>query len=430
MEVRTGDKQTDVGVIPEDWNVTSIGSLGYFSKGRGISKDETASGTIPCIRYGEIYTRHNDIIKFYYSWISPEVSSQSRKLKKGDLLFTGSGETKQEIGKCVAFLDDKDVYAGGDIVILSPTFGDSRFLGYLLNSTYVAQQKASRGQGDAIVHITSSALSGIIIALPPTLTEQQAIAEALSDVDALIESLEQLIAKKRLVKQGAMQELLTGKRRLPGFDKKDHHKKTLVGIIPEDWTVMKLGECLLDRPEYGINAPAVPYDDSAPTYIRITDITEDGFFSPENLVSVKHANADRYFLREGDIVFARTGASVGKSYLYNRSDGPLVFAGFLIKIRVDPSFLLPAFLASYVRTGFYWDWVKVMSMRSGQPGINGNEYAQLPVPVPPVSEQNSIVVVLSDMDSEIAGLEEKLEKARKIKQGMMQELLTGRIRLV
>ncbi len=124
------------------------------------------------------------------------------------------------------------------------------------------------------------------------------------------------------------------------------YKQTEVGVIPEDWDVVSLGSCLSDWLDYGINAPAVPYSDKLSAYIRITDITEDGRFMSDKPVSVKSVLACNYFLSEGDIVFARTGASVGKSYRYNLSDGPLVFAGFLIRARHDITKLLPAFVAS------------------------------------------------------------------------------------
>ena len=163
------------------------------------------------------------------------------------------------------------------------------------------------------------------------------------------------------------------------------YKQTEVGVIPEDWEVIPLGDCLLSRPDYGINASGVPFSDRLPVYIRITDISENGRFLPEKLVSVDSASSSKYFLSDGDIVFARTGASVGKSYRYNFSDGPLVFAGFLIRVHPDQRKLVAAFCSAYVTTRTYWNWVRLMSMRSGQPGINGNEYSQLPIPVPPTS---------------------------------------------
>ena len=198
-----------------EWVETTLGMIGVFSKGRGISKADARSGQIPCIRYGEIYTMHNNFIKAFYSHISQTIAISSRKLKKEDLVFAGSGETKEEIGKCVAFLCDCEAYAGGDIIVLSPLNGfDSLFLGYYLNSKKIIEQKASRGQGDAIVHIHISSLSEIELYIPPTIAEQSAIAAVLSEMDAEIDALTAKLNKARDIKQGMMQELLTGRIRL------------------------------------------------------------------------------------------------------------------------------------------------------------------------------------------------------------------------
>ena len=207
------------------------------------------------------------------------------------------------------------------------------------------------------------------------------------------------------------------------------YKLTEVGVIPEDWDVCKLGSCLLTPPDYGINAPAVIFSDRLPTYIRITDITEEGRFSPDPPVSVNQTNSSNYYLKEGDLVFARTGASVGKSYLYDIKDGELVFAGFLIRVHPDSKKLIPDYLSAYLTTGTYWNWIRLMSMRSGQPGINGNEYSQLPIPLPQISEQRSIALVLSDTDALITSLDKLIAKKRDIKQAAMQQLLTGKQRL-
>ncbi len=210
---------------------------------------------------------------------------------------------------------------------------------------------------------------------------------------------------------------------------KPGYKQTEVGVIPQEWEVKTLGECLAERPRYGINAAAVPYSDMLPVYIRITDITEDGRFMPDKRVSVKSELSGGYYLSEGDLVFARTGASVGKSYRYNTNDGPLVYAGFLIRVRPDSQKLLPAFAAAYVTTWNYWRWVRLMSMRSGQPGINGNEYAQLSLPLPRLPEQRAIATALSDVDGLLGGLDRLIAKKRDLKQAAMQQLLTGQTRL-
>jgi len=196
-----------------EWELRRLGEIGQFYKGRGVTKDQTRSGTVACIRYGELYTLHNDVVREFSSWISREVAAMAVRLKKGDILFAGSGETKEEIGKCAAFLDEIEAYAGGDIVILRPDRGDSRFLGYYLNTGSVARQKASSGQGDAVVHISSSALSDVQCKLP-TPSEQTAIAEVLEEMDAELAALERRRAKTHALKQAMMQELLTGRTRL------------------------------------------------------------------------------------------------------------------------------------------------------------------------------------------------------------------------
>ncbi len=219
FESTTEYQQTDIGVIPEDWDIKQLGNIGGFAKGSGIKKDEAQSGTLPCVRYGELYTKHHDVIRRFYSFISEEVSKNSKKLKYGDILFACSGETKEEIGKCASFLDKGKAYAGGDIIILSPHSDNAEFLGYLLNSDKIAQQKSSLGQGDAVVHINAKSLASIPIPLPKP-EEQKAISQILFDIDIEIDALEQRLAKARSLKTGMMQELLTGKTQFIKTDKK------------------------------------------------------------------------------------------------------------------------------------------------------------------------------------------------------------------
>ena len=209
----------------------------------------------------------------------------------------------------------------------------------------------------------------------------------------------------------------------------DGYKQTEIGLIPEDWDFLHLKEMLTQPPSYGINAPGVPLIASLPVYIRITDISENGFFRTKEKVGVNSPFSDKYLLEDGDLVFARTGASVGKSYLYRKEDGKLVYAGFLIRIKPNVSKLIPAYLFHFVKTKTYWSWVEVMSMRSGQPGINGNEYGQLKLPIPKIKEQIAIAKALSDVDALIISLEKLIAKKQAIKTATMQQLLTGKKRL-
>ena len=211
QELLTGKKR--LPGFSGEWQVKRLGELGGFLKGSGVLRDESASGSLACVRYGELYTRHDDCIKRFYSWISREVAATATRMERGDILFAGSGETKDEIGKCVAFVDDIEAYAGGDIVILRSKKDAPLFLGYYLNTGPINRQKASKGQGDAVVHISAAALADIQCVLP-CIPEQTAIATILSDMDAEITTLEAKLSKARQLKQGMMQELLTGRIRL------------------------------------------------------------------------------------------------------------------------------------------------------------------------------------------------------------------------
>jgi len=195
------------------WTTKRLGEIGNFAKGKGIPKKDTTESGIPCVRYAELYTQHKDIIREFVSFIPRSVAETSRELKKEDLLFAGSGETKEEIGMCAAYLSDDEAYAGGDIVILSPESENSKFLGYALNSPAAVRQKSSVAQGDAVVHLYSRHLAELEISLPPE-EEQKAIATILSDMDAEIEALQARRDKTQAIKQGMMQELLTGRTRL------------------------------------------------------------------------------------------------------------------------------------------------------------------------------------------------------------------------
>lgn len=207
------------------------------------------------------------------------------------------------------------------------------------------------------------------------------------------------------------------------------YKATALGIIPQEWEVMRLEDLCHNEGDYGINAPATDFSDKLPTYLRITDIDDDGKFIIANKASVNNPNSGSYHLKDGDIVFARTGATVGKTYLYNREDGDLVFAGFLIRFSPNAQKIVPYYLKAYTNTSTYWKWVKITSQRSGQPGINATEYCSLQIPVPPLAEQRKIAKVLGVWDEAIEKQARLIEKLALRKRGLMQRLLSAKLRL-
>lgn len=394
MEVKAGFKQTEVGVIPEEWQALPLAQVGGFRKGQGIRKNEAASGNIPCVRYGEIYTHHNDIIRAYNSYISLTVAETSRRLRKGDILFAGSGETKAEIGKAVAFVEDIEAYAGGDIVILSPQAACSEYLGYVLNSPVVTRQKASKGQGDAVVHISADALGTVYAPLPP-LIEQRAIAAALSDVDALLGGLDRLIAKKRELKQAAMQRLLTGKVRLPGFS--------------GEWGVVRLGDVA---------------SISKGTQLHSSEAEDGGKFAHLNGGITPSSYTDKSNTAGNTIAISEGGNSCG---FVQFMEEPYWCGGHCYSVitkHADNQFLYYALKGQQA---------EIMALRvgSGLPNIQKTSLIDFKIRIPAtLPEQAAIAAVMSDMDAELAALQNRRDKTALLKQGMMQELLTGSTRLV
>ena len=212
QELLTG--RTRLPGFAGSWSKTTLGSLGTFLKGRGIKRDDVRSTGTGCIRYGELYTTFNDYTGKTRSFVSARVAATALPLRTGDLLFAGSGETRDEIGKCVAYIGATPVVAGGDVIVLRGDQFNPVYLALLANTPEVVTQKARAGQGDAVVHIYSHALAAVEVNMPSR-AEQDAVARMILDVDHELALLRQRLAKARDVKQGMMQELLTGRTRLP-----------------------------------------------------------------------------------------------------------------------------------------------------------------------------------------------------------------------
>lgn len=243
----------------------------------------------------------------------------------------------------------------------------------------------------------------------PSLPEQQKIAEFLLTIDAVIEKQKETISAWEERKKGVMQKLFSQEVRFKADD----------GNEFPDWEEKKLGEVCAPL-TYGMNAAAVKYDGEN-KYIRITDIDDEShLYKNDGLVSPDGELDDKYLVSENDILLARTGASVGKSYLYDKKDGKLYYAGFLIKAHVKSE--NSKFIYYQTLTDRYARWVQVTSMRSGQPGINANEYSEFMVYVPCLAEQQKIADSLSSLDEVIEKQKATLAAWEELKKGLLQQM--------
>lgn len=191
---------------------------------------------------------------------------------------------------------------------------------------------------------------------------------------------------------------------LKNHDLIDHIQRIGITIFEREseWKEYKLGELTIDgKGSYGIAAPAVDYDSNKYTYLRITDINDDGTLNKNGLKSVDDKNAHKYLLQQNDIVFARTGASVGRSYFYDERDGELVYAGFLIKYSIDPTKVNPKILKFYTHSQAYYDWIQTVDNGATRGNINAQTYASMPIILPERHEQDRIVSILSSLDDKI-----------------------------
>ena len=398
-------------MVKSKWKEYLLRDIGIFRKGSGISRDESQTGTIPAVRYGEIYTMHHNYVRQYKSHISEEVARRALQVRYGDILFACSGETKEDIAKCVAIVDEKEVYAGGDIIVLSPTVKTNPiFLGYILNTADVIRQRAQLAQGDAIVHISVSAIQSIVITMPEY-EEQCSIATALSDIDALITNLEKLIAKKKAIKQGAMQELLTGKRRLPGFD--------------GEWGNVVIGEngYLLRE---SINPQIMPLSVFSEYSMPAFD-----FGKKPNRVVGADMHSNRTVISGNVLLFNKLNVRQKRIWLVCASEKNAVCSSEFLPYCSDAISL--RFLAHVLGTEEVTAYFIGSSTgtSNSQKRITPATFLEYSLFAPlEISEQNAIADVLDNMDREIVQLEQKLKKYQNIKCGMMSELLTGRIRLV
>ena len=418
-EIPKGYKQTEVGVIPEDWEVRDLSSFCEMVSSKRIFESDYVFSGIPFYRGTEISLLMDgkNIEEPYY--ISKDryegITKQFGAPQKDEILVTAVGT----LANVYLIPNDKEFYfKDGNLIWLKRIKGvDVKYFAIqianhkndIINNAIGSSQKA----------LTIIVLKNQKIPIPPTKEEQTAIATVLADTDELKAKLEELIKKKRNIKQGTMQELLTGKKRLPGFN--------------GEWEVKKLGEeCELITKGTTPTSIGENFQSSGISFIKVESLEENGKIIKSKLAFISsHTNRllSRSQLKANDILVSIAGA-LGRVTIIDKNILPANINQALAIARLKNTLTFDTkFVFYFLKSERIGRLIEAISVQGAQPNLSLQNIHDLPINYPRYDEQSAIAQVLSDMDTEIEELEQKLDKYKAIKQGMMQELLTGKTRL-
>jgi type I restriction enzyme, S subunit len=395
--LRAGYTQTEVGVIPGEWEVKRLGDVSPLQRGFDLLTTRLRQGCYPVVYSNGVSSYHNEF------------------MVKGPGVATGRSGT---IGN-VHFVEE-DFWPHNTSLWVTSFKGNSpKFIFYLLCSLGLERF----GTGSGVPTLNRNDVHAHRVQIPQTLAEQTAIATALSDVDALLAKLDAFIAKKRDLKQAATQQLLTGQTRLPGFS--------------GEWEVKRLGDVgdCLRGVTYKGDSDLWPHDTACTKRLLRSNNVQSSTVVIED---IQFVNSDRVsahqLLRANDILICMANGSkalVGKAGLFSVSDGyDYTFGAFMGCFRSNTAASSSSFVFYLFQTGRYRNYINNLLAGSSINNLSPGSIESLEFHIPSMAEQTAIATILSDMDTELAALETRRDKTLALKQGMMQELLTGRIRLI
>ena len=391
-EIPEGYEKTPFGIFPCDWEKSTLKKLGEFAKGKGIPGEKMKNEGIPCVGYGDIYMKYNYHFNQAKSFIDRTTADESIQVGRNTLLFTGTGETAEEIGKCVCYTGPDDIYVGGDIIIFNSVEVSPVFIAYQQYLPFAIKQKAGFGQGYSVVHIYKSDLEKLYCAYPKSKAEQEKIAEILQEQDRLIELKEKLIEEKKKQKQYLMEVLLTGKVRLPGFT--------------DEWEKFHLCElCSIRTGRLDANAAV-----------------ENGRY-PFFTCSREELRINKYSFNGEAILLAGNG-DVGHTKYYSGKLAAYQRTYVLMDFKINPKLIkcyidmaMPTIVQKELQGGAM-PYIKLSTLEKVS-FFAPNDF----------NEQEAIIKDIELFAVDLELLQKELEEQKRKKQSLMQLLLTGIIRV-
>ena len=439
--IPAGYKQTEVGVIPKDWVVSSIGEVGELTSSKRIFESDYVTDGIPFYRGQEISAliegQEIKNVCFISKSRFHQLAVRYGAPQRGDILITAVGTLGNSF---LVNVDEPFYFKDGNLIWLRNISGVSP--GYLIRQLHFHKNEiVDNAIGSSQKALTIVVLKDFKFPLPINKQEQTAIANVLSDSDALIDALEQLIAKKQAIKSATMQQLLTGRTRLPAFALRPDgtpkgYKPSELGEIPDDWEVKSVyalannQKALFDDGDW-IEAEHIT--DKGVRLIQTGNIGIGSFIEKDVKKYVYEKSFESLRCKElhiGDLLICRLAEPAGRACILPYIGEAKVITSVDVTIfRPERNIANRDFLVQYFSST---EWFKSVQEQVGgttHKRISRGALGRLLMPYPSLDEQTAIATILSDMDNELQALTQKLEKARALKQGMMQQLLTGKIRL-
>lgn len=425
-----------IGKIPDTWEISNLKYNGFTKSGLGNKKPEDFGHGYPFITYKNIYNNFyiNENIEDLVD--STDDDREKCNVLRGDVFFTGSSETIEELGlSSVCLRDIKDATYNGFSIRFRPYNLNKfhpEFMMYYFRS-YATREHLIRNDNSITRANLSQKLLNMLPVLFPSFDEQQKIANYLDNkvalIDNIIEKTKESIEEYKKLKQSIITETVT-KGLNPDVKMKDSGIEW-IGEIPEHWKIYKLKHLLNCPLQYGANESGVIYDENLPRYIRITDINiQDNLLKNENILSLSEEQAKNFILKDNDILFARSGATVGKTFIYKKEYGRSAFAGYLIKAEIQNS-INAMFVYLFTLSSSYDEWKNQIFIKATIQNIGADKYSNMDIAIPLTIEEQ--IAVVNFIIKEIKLYDEIINKKVQIvselesyKKSLIYEVVTGK----
>lgn len=400
-------------------NIVTLGEIGEFTRGNGLQKKDFQEEGNPVIHYGQIYTKYGFTADDVLSYVNDEIFSKLRKAQKNDILIATTSENIEDVGKSVVWLGDDEIGFSGDMYSYR-TEQNSKYIAYYFQTNAFQRQKERKVTGTKMTRIHGDDMEKFEIPLPP-LSLQNKIVKVLDKFQVLLSDTTGLIPEEIEQRQKQYEyyreKLLTFDEVSDRFDSIRFITSLYYDILQEATNIVEvdiedkvhlktLSDISREKLSYGSGAKAVPYDENI-RYIRITDIDDNGQLKQEKVSP--GIVEDKYMLKKGDILFARSGATVGKNYIHLVNE-KAIYAGYLIKFAADTNEVLCKYVYHCVNNSMYEKFISSMKSNASQPNINAQQYSNYKVIVPPLHVQQHVVSILDKFDTLVNDIKEGLPK--------------------